>query len=579
MPNIPYATVKELASKIKGDPNQPLFAFFLGAGASRQSGVITAGEMIRYFKDQICERSPAKLLTDQEKESWLAAQNWYKKKGHEYSKLFEKFEPKVTRRQQYIEKIVEGQEPSFGYVVLANLMASNYVNAIVTTNFDDLVYSACTSYTGIRPIVYAYGVLASEMRIRAQRAKILKMHGDYLYSTLKNTKEDLETQDPNMAKQVGLVLDESDLVVVGYSGEDKSVMDILSRFRKERELYWCVMRGESPNRNVKRLLTQKEGSIVEIDGFDEMMNEIRQTVQLDVGRMFGSIQDRIDSMIEKLKNFDPRYSANILAETVVALREQSKREQERINKIEQLNRFAQALQAQEAEDPNEAERLYREAIELDPGDILAHNNLGTVLDKLSRAAEAEGAYRKVIELDPTNSDAYYNLGLLLEKDPARSAEAVEAYRRVIDLDPKDPDASQNFLALALTLASTYKRQGNEMELNKYLVLAREQIKPDDWYNLARIDSLSGETDGAIENLKRAAQAESFDREGARHDPDLESICNDPRVVEILESKSSTDTDTDTIHRKAPEKKSRPSRPMKKAARVKSRLRKRAAKKK
>jgi tetratricopeptide (TPR) repeat protein len=330
------------------------------------------------------------------------------------------------------------------------------------------------------------------------------------------------------------------------------------------------MRGEAPNAKVEELLAEKNGSIVEVDGFDEMMNEIRQTVKLDVGTMFGSIQDRIDSMIEKLKNFDPVYSAKILSETVVALREQSKREQERIEKIEQLNSFAQALQAQEEGKLREAEKLYREAIELDPSDILAHNNLGTVLDKdPSRDAEAEAAYRKVIELDPTYSDAYYNLGILLERDPARSAEAVEAYRRVIELDPKDLDAPKELLALVLTLASGYKRQGNEKEMNKYVDLARKRIKPDDWYNLARLDSLSGEADAAIENLKRAAQAESFDREGAKREPDLEWIRNDPRVIEILESTSSTDTDT--VPRKAPEKKLR--------TRVKRRLKRRAAKKK
>jgi tetratricopeptide (TPR) repeat protein len=565
MPTIRRALVREIADKIQRFGERPRFAVFLGAGASRQSGVITAGEMIRFFKDNVV---PDQLRTDEEKESWLAAQDWYKQDGSLYSKLFEQYERTETGRQIYIESIIDEQEPSFGYVVLANLMASNQVKAIMTTNFDDLVYSACTSYTGMRPIVYAYGVLASEMRITAQRPKILKLHGDYLYSAIKNTGPEVGTQDPNMAGQVQLVLGEYDLVVVGYSGEDQSVLDILWHFPKRRELYWCVMRGEAPNAKVEELLAEKKGSIVEIDGFDEMMNEIRQTVKLDVGTMFGSIQDRIDSMIEKLKNFDPRYSANILGETVAALREQSKREQERIEKIEQLNSFAQALQAQEAEEFNEAEKLYREAIELDPGDVLAHNNLGTVLDKdPSRYAEAEAAYRKVIELDPTYADAYYNLAILLERDPARSAEAVEAYRRVIELDPKDLDAPKDLLTLVLTLASRYKRQGNEKELNKYVVLAREQIKPDDWYNLARIDSLSGEADAAIENLKRAAQAESFDREGAKSDPDLEWIRNDPRVIEILESKSSTGA----VQPKAPEKKSRP--------RVKRRLRKRAAKKK
>ena len=45
---LPRFSLKELAYKIKGY-GSPRFAFFLGAGASRQSGIITAGEMIDDF--------------------------------------------------------------------------------------------------------------------------------------------------------------------------------------------------------------------------------------------------------------------------------------------------------------------------------------------------------------------------------------------------------------------------------------------------------------------------------------------------------------------------------------------------
>ncbi len=156
--------------------------------------------------------------------------------GSEYCKCFERYEPKEQGRQRYIESIIEKREPSFGYVVLANLMARNLINTIITTNFDDLVYSACTTFTGIRPIVYAYGVMASEMRFTAQRPKILKLHGDYLYSTLKNTNSELVAQDPNMASQLRQVLSEYGLIVIGYGGGDKSVMEILASISERNDL-------------------------------------------------------------------------------------------------------------------------------------------------------------------------------------------------------------------------------------------------------------------------------------------------------------------------------------------------------
>ncbi len=55
MPNMLHASVKQLSEKIKGFGKKPTsrFAFFLGAGASRQSGIITASEMIHFFKERI----------------------------------------------------------------------------------------------------------------------------------------------------------------------------------------------------------------------------------------------------------------------------------------------------------------------------------------------------------------------------------------------------------------------------------------------------------------------------------------------------------------------------------------------
>lgn len=173
MAEIRRATVKELAYKIKGRDSRkeriPRFAFLLGAGASFQSGIMTASGMINDFKQRIIDaQCPPEYKTDAAKEQWLTSQAWYQA-DNLYSVLFEQWEPKEIGRQRYIEEMIEGRTPSFGYVVLANLLASNYINTIITTNFDDLIYSACTTYTEIRPIVYAYGVMASEMRIlRAQ---------------------------------------------------------------------------------------------------------------------------------------------------------------------------------------------------------------------------------------------------------------------------------------------------------------------------------------------------------------------------------------------------------------------------
>lgn len=695
MQDIHRTSIRELAHKIK-EYKTPRFSFLLGAGASKQSGIPIASDMIRYFKEQIILRScPDELKTDDEKTKWLAEQDWYQEEGSEYCKCFERFEPKEIGRQRYIESIIEERKPSFGYVVLANLMAVGHINTIITTNFDDLIYSACTTFTGIRPIVYAYGILASEMRLTAQRPKILKLHGDYLYSALKNTDTETARQDANMERQLRQVLSEYGLIVVGYGGGDDSVMKVLSDGISERnDLYWCVRRGEKITKSVENLLHDKRGFLVEIDGFDEMMNEVRRVVEFDVKKMIGSIEERRNQMIKDFEKFDRQFSAGILGEIVETIKKPDTESSENkqitaldfalkgyeaveandLSRAEELYRKAIEIDPNyavaysnlgyilhtlerydEAEvayrkaieiDPNyaivyynlgitldelkqydEAEKSYRKALALDPNNVSAYYNLGKVLNDLKRYDEAEAAYRKVLEINPNHTDAYRNIGILLndlkrydeaeaayrkaiEIDPnsadaynnlgntlqklkrydeaeivlrkaieinpsnapaynnlgimlrnlKRYEEAEAAYRKAIELDPTDDTSYSNLslllrlinreadsLAFAesayqlvpnsfsnlLTLASIHKKLGHQTESSQYAAQACELIEPDDWYNLACLESICGNANAAIENLRRAAQENKLDLDWARRDPDLEWIRDDPRFEEIV----------------------------------------------
>jgi tetratricopeptide (TPR) repeat protein len=528
-----HETVKQLAYKIKDAKGHPRFAFFLGAGASRQSGVITAGEMIVQFKNRlIAGLCPDTVLTAEDKHKWLIEQEWYPDVNTEYSGLFERLEPKEYGRRAYIEQIIEGREPSFGYVVLANLIASSYINVILTTNFDDLVYSACANYTGFRPIVYAHGLLASEMRIGAKQPKILKLHGDYLYSTLINTQKDLR-DDLNMETQVASVLSEYGLIVVGYGGGDESVINILKKISPKNDLYWCILAGSRINQSVQALLEEKEGCVIEIDGFDEMMNEIRRIVGFDVGRMFGSILERQDSIIEKIKEFAFKYSVDILAEIVEALTEEQKMAdqgaQKRIDNLRCLDLFTQARNARRGGEHKRAEELYREVIKINREYKLVQNDLGIVLEDMDRPADAEEAYRKEIDFNNEDSNAYSNLMKLLRSQD-RNPEALEVGEKALRRKATSFETFISLVAVHMVL-------GNSSEAAIYAAETLKILEPDAWYHLASLDCVLGNTESAIENLRRAKseaeKPEDFDRLYAKKDLDFVSIRDDPRFKEII----------------------------------------------
>lgn len=135
--------------------------------------------------------------------------------------------------------------------------------------------------------------------------------------------------------------------------------------------------------------------------------------------------------------------------------------------------MAGALTDHQAGRLNEAEQLYQQVLQLDPGhadalhflgvlshqqgrDELAveligkaialngrvpsfHNNIGNALKAQGRLDEAANAYRQAIVCLAAYPDAHYNLGLTLQAQ-GKLQEAADAYRRSLSYRPDHPEA-------------------------------------------------------------------------------------------------------------------------------------------
>lgn len=263
--------------------NVPNFAIFLGAGCSVNSGVKTGAEMVKEWRKELYTRS----RSHDDIQKWLEQQEWYGE-DEEYAILFERMYDQPSQRRVYVEECLKKAHPSWGYVYLTNLLSSKIFDVVFTTNFDDLINEACYLYSpGLRPIVAAHDSTVSGMRLTSDRPKIIKLHGDFLFDNIKNTLHELETLEENTKKKLKQFAEEYGLVVIGYGGRDRSVMDTLEVLLKSEDyfkqgIYWCVRQGDPESKKLRSLLRRDRAYLVEMDGFDEFMAEIHTEASLNL---------------------------------------------------------------------------------------------------------------------------------------------------------------------------------------------------------------------------------------------------------------------------------------------------------
>jgi NAD-dependent SIR2 family protein deacetylase len=258
--------------------DNPQFSLFLGAGASITSGVKTAAQMVADWR----RRQFASYKGHESFHAWLDHQDWYEAED-EYATLFELTYDQPAQRRAYIEKAIAKAKPSWGYAYLASLMKQKMFNVVFTTNFDDLLNDACYNFTTtLRPMVCAHDSAVTSVRVISERPKIIKLHGDYLYDSIKNTSTELQSLAANMRDKFSEFAKQYGLVVLGYSGFDQSVMDLLDVLVRSDNyfrngIYWCIRKGSCPGRRLQQLLRNDRVFWVEVEGFDEFVSEVARS--------------------------------------------------------------------------------------------------------------------------------------------------------------------------------------------------------------------------------------------------------------------------------------------------------------
>ena len=149
-------------------------------------------------------------------------------------------------------------------------------------------------------------------------------------------------------------------------------------------------------------------------------------------------------------------------------------------------------EASDAKRDEEAERLCRQAIALDPLQENVWNSLGVALEHQGRVDEAKAAYEKQIEVDPRHSYAYANLGLLTGAAGDLKA-AEELFRRQVEVAP--------FSAFGYSKLGELLASGDRLDEAESLFRRAAKLEPEDvgvLEDLLHLEALRGRFEAVAE---------------------------------------------------------------------------------
>ncbi len=276
--------LSEFLSRHQEMPDRP-FCWVLGSGASVQSGIPSGATLVQRW---LTEMHELESETSVPLETWATAENLgiegfdYARAANFYPWIYQRrFRDYKERGYATLEKIMDKAEPSFGYSVLAQIMANTPHSVAVTTNFDNLLADALSIYTRTFPLVCGHESLTGYIRPNLRRPLIAKIHRDLLLQPRSNP-EEISALPGEWDVALKKIFSRFTPIVIGYGGNDGSLMNFLTKLEPiEGGDLLVPPAWEAVEPQVVEVVEHHRGRLVPILGFDELMLQLQEKLKLD----------------------------------------------------------------------------------------------------------------------------------------------------------------------------------------------------------------------------------------------------------------------------------------------------------
>ncbi|MEK7728412.1 MAG: hypothetical protein AAB354_08355, partial [candidate division KSB1 bacterium] len=172
-------------------------------------------------------------------------------------------------RRDLIARYVDNAKVNWAHIAIAQLMKHEYIDRVLTTNFDPLLVRAC-ALVGLFPAVYDFAASQLYKAAYIPEQAIFYLHGQRTGFVLMNTMDEFDKH----AQLLKPVFDDVATrgrawLVVGYSGENDPVFSHLANVPQfDYNLFWVgYADSESPLHVTRDLLVEGKYAFL-VRGFD-----------------------------------------------------------------------------------------------------------------------------------------------------------------------------------------------------------------------------------------------------------------------------------------------------------------------
>jgi hypothetical protein len=263
--------------------NKGGYVLLLGSGVSRAAQIPTGWEIVEDLVRKVAR------LRGEECGSDRGA--WYTKTfgaAANYSELLGTIAKEPAERRQllrsYFEPTEEEREQGFkvptrAHKAIARLVAKGYLRVIVSSNFDRLTETAIETEGVTSAVLSTPDAIEGAVPLMLTPCTVVKIHGDYMDTRIRNTPEELDKYDPRTDRLLGRIFDEFGLIVCGWSAEwDTALRAAIESCPSRRfTTFWTSYGTLKPE--AETLIGLRRAQVIPIKSADDFFCELLEKLE------------------------------------------------------------------------------------------------------------------------------------------------------------------------------------------------------------------------------------------------------------------------------------------------------------